>query len=142
MIRSRLKPMKIDLDVLVVGGGPAGSSCAAILASSGIRTAIVESGDFSRFRIGETVRAEVFPLLRQIGISSTEFSKVSRRCPGIVSVWGNDRRPASQPGILNPYGEALRIERAKFDKLLFEFALSAGAIGFTNARLDAAKREN
>ena len=42
-------------DVAVIGGGPAGSTAAALLARSGHRVIVVEKAHHPRFHIGESL---------------------------------------------------------------------------------------
>ena len=56
-----------DCDVLIVGGGPAGSAAAAWLARSGHRVILFERDQFPRFHIGESLLASVNDVLGAIG---------------------------------------------------------------------------
>jgi len=42
-------------DVAVIGGGPAGSTAATVLAKAGLKTLILEREKFPRFHIGESL---------------------------------------------------------------------------------------
>jgi 2-polyprenyl-6-methoxyphenol hydroxylase-like FAD-dependent oxidoreductase len=129
---------RLDLDVLVVGGGPAGAACAIRLAQRGGRVAIVEAGDYSRFRIGETLSASVGPLLLELGVPVGEQQWASPST-GVTSVWGQPVA-ARRPSILNPYGRGWRVDRRCFDGALFAQARNAGAAGFMRCRLATAQR--
>ena len=74
----------LDLDVLVIGGGPAGSACAIRLARGGARVAIVEASEFSRFRIGETIAPSVRPLLAQFGVEAGDDCDWSAPSTGVT----------------------------------------------------------
>jgi flavin-dependent dehydrogenase len=52
-----------DCDVLIVGGGPAGSTAAAALARAGRRVILLERDQFPRFHIGESLLASVNDVL-------------------------------------------------------------------------------
>ena len=56
-----------DCDVLVAGGGPAGSAAAAYLARAGRRVVLLQRDQFPRFHIGESLLASVNDVLRAIG---------------------------------------------------------------------------
>ncbi len=128
----------LDLDFLVVGGGPAGSACAIQLAKAGGRVAIVESSDFSQFRIGETLEPSLGPTLLQLGLE-IEKREWSAPCLGITAAWGRSSA-ARRPNIFSPYGGSWRVDRRKFDRALFERARNAGATAFLEARVTSAAR--
>jgi flavin-dependent dehydrogenase len=127
-----------DLDVLVVGGGPAGAACAIRLARGGARVAVVEASDFSHFRIGETLDPALAPLLKRLGVR-IDAQPWSAPCNGVAAAWG--RPTATQrPSMLNPYGRGWRVDRRTFDRILFEHAHSAGAMASLGCRFVAAQR--
>src|SRR6267154_6019035 len=54
-------------DVAIVGGGPAGSSCAAFCALAGLRTLIVEREKFPREKVcGDCLNPASWPILRRL----------------------------------------------------------------------------
>ena len=57
-----------DYDVLVVGGGPAGSSAATFLSRGGLRVAVVEREAFPRFHVGESLLPANLPVLERLGV--------------------------------------------------------------------------
>src|SRR5205814_7534086 len=57
-----------DLDAIVCGGGPAGSTFATIMARAGRRVALFERERFPRFHIGESLLPWNVPLLERIGV--------------------------------------------------------------------------
>lgn len=128
----------LDLDVLVVGGGPAGAACAIRLARGGSRIAIVESSDFSRFRIGETLDASVRPLMLRLGVELAG-QKWLAPCNGVAAAWGRPTA-ARRPSFLNPHGGGWCVDRKDFDRTLFNQARNVGAAAFTRCRLVAAER--
>jgi len=57
-----------DFDVLIVGGGPGGSTAATCLAQAGLRVACFERERFPRFHIGESLLPANLPLFDRIGV--------------------------------------------------------------------------
>ena len=57
-----------NYDAIIIGGGPAGSCCGALLSQNGLRTLIVEKDEFPRFHIGESLLPNGNRILKEIGI--------------------------------------------------------------------------
>jgi flavin-dependent dehydrogenase len=118
-----------DCDVLVIGGGPGGSTAALQLARAGIKVILLEKGSHPRFHIGESFLPRNFPLLKELGLDAA-----LRRLPhmpkyGAEFGMGNDlntTRFTFDMGLV-PGSETFNIARAHFDKMLFEEARAAGA---------------
>ena len=80
------------MDVAIVGGGPAGSAAALTLARfSGLETVLVERGDYSETRIGETIGPGVIPLLRFLGVADTFAASQHRQGFSTAAAWGSDQ---------------------------------------------------
>lgn len=58
-----------DCDVLIVGGGPAGSTAAALLAERGYQVTLLEKAHHPRFHIGESLLPANLPLLEKLGVA-------------------------------------------------------------------------
>ena len=58
-------PMKTDVDVLIIGAGPAGSSAASLLHKQGFRLLVTEKQHFPRFVIGESLLPHCMDLLQE-----------------------------------------------------------------------------
>lgn len=124
---------ELDLDALIIGGGPAGSACANRLARGGARVAIVEATDYSAFRIGEVIDSSAQSHLSSLGLEALETQAWASRCSGVMATWGS---VASEPRVpmFEFHGRSYRVDRNRFDQALFNSAERAGAIGFTRSR--------
>jgi flavin-dependent dehydrogenase len=113
-------------DVLVLGGGPAGTSAAIIAAQRGLRVAIVEREVFPRHRPGETLHPGVEPLLRQLGVWHEVEQLGFLRHSGTRVTWWNE--PQFVPFGKDDGGPWLGLQawRADFDAVLINQARRLG----------------
>jgi flavin-dependent dehydrogenase len=58
----------VDADVVVIGGGPAGSTVSALIAQQGHRVELFERERFPRFHIGESLIPETYWVLKRLGM--------------------------------------------------------------------------
>lgn len=114
-----------DWDVVVVGGGPAGSSVAGVLANRGFRVALVEGAKFPRKHVGESLLAVSMPYLRELGVADIIENGGFVKKFGAVFSWGGKRRDMR---LAMPYpGYAFQVSRDRFDELLLQAAENVGA---------------
>src|SRR5229473_984727 len=122
--------MSFDCDVIVAGGGPAGSAAAAWLARSGHRVILFERDRFPRFHIGESLLPSVNDVLGAIGAEDLV------RQAGFPQKWGASfltgdggvQRYADfavASGVRAP--QTWQVPRAAFDHLLLQHAAASGA---------------
>ena len=65
-------------DVLVIGGGPAGSTISALLAEQGWHVELLEKDHHPRFHIGESLLPHSLPMLDRLGVLP-EIEKIGIR---------------------------------------------------------------
>lgn len=117
-----------DCDVIVIGGGPAGSTAAALLAREGRRVMIVDRDAWPRYHIGESLLPGVLPFLDALGAREAVEALGFRRKTGQTFQWGRDRTPWTidfRQLDVHPY--AYFVERAAFDHALLKNAVRHGA---------------
>ena len=122
--------MSFDCDVIVAGGGPAGSAAAAWLARSGHRVVLFERDRFPRFHIGESLLASVNDVLAAIGADGLVRQEGFPQKWGATFLTGDGRIErfadfAVAPDVRAP--QTWQVPRARFDHLLLQHAAASGA---------------
>jgi flavin-dependent dehydrogenase len=130
--------MKSEYDCLVIGGGPAGSTVATLVAEAGFSTALVEREKVPRFHVGESLMPETYWTFERLGVldkmkQSNFVKKVSVQ---FVSHKGHESQPFYfQEHDPRDCAATWQVERADFDKMLFDNAAEKGAECFDETRV-------
>ncbi|KAJ3809577.1 putative halogenase [Lentinula lateritia] len=114
--------------VLVVGGGPAGSYTAAALANEGVDVIVLEASKFPRYHIGESLLPSIRPLLGFIGA----LSKIEKHgfCPkpGAAVKFNQHKKEGYTDFVAqDPTNMSWNVIRSEFDDILLRHASSCGA---------------
>jgi flavin-dependent dehydrogenase len=116
-------------DVLIVGGGPAGSSAASILAEQGYRVVVLEKARHPRFHIGESLLPANLPLLERLGVA-TQVRAIGMEKWGAEFVSPTDGRH-QEFQFANGWDKSLQlayqVRRSEFDEILLRRAGQLGA---------------
>src|ERR1700730_4880222 len=145
--------IKPDVDVAIVGGGPAGSSTASYLAKAGLKCAVFERELFPRPHVGESLVPAATRVLREIGCIE-QMDQV-----GFVRKFGAVWTAASNPRFYEHNWDGLEpdcnaeirfeereqegvdrnhtwhVDRSKFDLLLLEHAHRLGAAVYEGCKV-------
>lgn len=122
-----------EFDVVVVGGGPSGSTVAAVVALRGRRTLVLESELFPRYQIGESLLpSTIHGICRLIGASDAVANAGFTRKRGGTFKWGSSKDPwtfafSVSPKMAGPTAFSYQVERMKFDQILLDNASRVGA---------------
>lgn len=134
---SRIEPAGGDCDVLVVGGGPGGSTIAALLAERGRDVVVLEKAQHPRFHIGESLLPANLPLFEKLGLAE-DVHRIGLFKPGAEFVSDRYRKSnlfffATASHLIADH--SYQVRRAAFDQLLFENCRRRGARSFENMRV-------
>jgi len=124
-------------DVLVIGGGPAGSTCATLLAKKGFQVILTEKEEHPRFHIGESLLPANMPLLEHLGVSE-EVKKI-----GLLKLGIEFSSPEHEHVSLIQFTDcwdkdlswSYQVRRSEFDEILFRNAAKEGVQTIENCRV-------
>ena len=142
-------------DVAITGGGPAGSTTAALLARAGRRVILFEREKFPRFHIGESLLPFSMKAFTRLGLHEKFLNA------GFINKYGGEIMGACsdagtkfffKDGYLSQTDHAYQVSRGDFDKVLLDHAAESGAevheqtpveaVEFSNHGIDLAVRSN
>jgi len=116
-------------DVVVIGGGPAGSTCSTLLAQHGCRVELFERERFPRFHIGESLIPETYWVLKRLNMLpkmqashfvkkySVQFVNASGKLSAPFYFWDNKPHECSQ---------TWQVARSEFDQMMLDNAREHG----------------
>ena len=124
-------------DVFVIGGGPAGTTIATLLANRGLDVVLAEKDHHPRFHIGESLLPANLELFERLGVLA-EVEEI-----GIRKYGAEMNSPLhDEPTMLNfadawdsSYPYAYQVRRSELDKILFDHCASSGARAMQGCRV-------
>src|SRR5437764_5796965 len=112
-------------DVIVIGGGPGGSTVSTLLAQQGYRVQLFERERFPRFHIGESLIPETYWVLKRLNmldkLRNSHFTKkysvqfVSQSGRVSAPFYFHDKNP-------HECSQTWQVDRSEFDKMLLDNA--------------------
>ncbi len=126
-------------DVLVIGGGPAGSTIAALLAEQGKSVILIDKDQHPRFHIGESLLPFNVPLLDQLGVLA-QVEQIGMPKFGIEFVSPDHERPSFlefSSGWHKDMSYSFQVRRSEFDHILLKNAAAKGANVIESTRVTA-----
>ena len=119
---------KEEVDVLIVGAGPAGSVAAGLLRKRGIGVLVIEKEMFPRFSIGESLLPQSMAYIEEAGMLQAVVEAGFQYKNGAAFARGDrytdfDFREKFSPG----WGTTYQVQRAQFDDVLIREAQKQGA---------------
>ena len=135
---TRAAAVERECDVVVVGGGPAGATVAALVAERGHRLQLFERERFPRFHIGESLVPETYWVLKRLGmlprLRQSRF--VKKHSVQFVSSGGRLSAPFYfQDNRPHECSQTWQVVRSEFDQLMLDNAREHGAAVHEGARV-------
>ncbi len=112
--------------ILVIGGGPGGSTAAAMLAREGFDVTVLERDAFPRYHIGESLLPSVLDFLDLSGARPKVEAYGFQRKPGGHIEWGSNQWDLYFNELTGNHTYSFQVIRSEFDKLLLDHAESEG----------------
>jgi 1H-pyrrole-2-carbonyl-[peptidyl-carrier protein] chlorinase len=130
-----------DAPVIIIGGGPAGSTLGAYLAKAGVRHLILDQAVHPRAHVGESLVCSTTRIFQDIDfLPVMEREKFVRKHGAVWTHWANEHehvirfREIPELGLTQDY--TYHVDRGRFDQLLLRHAAQRGSRVIENARVE------
>jgi flavin-dependent dehydrogenase len=116
-------------DVLVAGGGPAGSALSLRLARAGCAVAQLERTSYNSFRVGESLPPNAARQLMRLGVWGQFLQTGPTAVYGVQSAWGTSELDTSS-FLTHPFMNGWHVDRGRLDLMLGRCSEDAGTQSF------------
>ena len=115
-------------DVVVIGGGPGGSTVATMLSRQGFKVLLLERERFPREHVGESLLPASMPVLADLGVLAAVQEAGFLTKWGATMLWGRDKTPWSWhfKETNQTYPHSYQVWRPQFDQILLENSRANG----------------
>jgi len=119
--------MQTEVDVLIIGAGPAGSSAAALLHKQGFKLLVVEKQIFPRFVIGESLLPHCMDLLKEADLlDAVEARGFIHKCGAVFRRDGETCNFDFSDQFTDGWKYTFQVPRADFDQTLADTVAARG----------------
>ncbi len=125
-------------EVVVIGGGPAGSTTSTLIARQGHRVELFERERFPRFHIGESLIPETYPVLERLGMlpKMRQSGFVEKHSVQFFNAKGKGSKPFYfADNKRHPSSQTWQVVRSEFDQMMLENAREHGVVAHEGARV-------
>jgi flavin-dependent dehydrogenase len=112
---------------LVIGGGPAGSTTATLLARNGVDVTLLELSRFPRYHIGESLLPSILPIMDLLGAREKMDNYGYTLKQGAFLEWGQERWPLNFGEMAGDLTYGYQVIRSEFDHMLLKHSAEQGA---------------
>ena len=131
-----------QVDVAIVGAGPAGTAAAlTLLKYSALNVAVLEKSDGSQARVGETVAPSLQPLLEYLDVWKSFEADGHLPSYGSSAAWGSSQA-MSRDFLFTGRGYGWHLDRSRFDHMLANEMVKRGGWLSTTTHLAECKRDS
>ena len=112
--------------ILVIGGGPAGSTVSTLLARQGFDVILLERDVFPRYHIGESLLPSALQIFDLLGVREKIEAQGFQRKPGVYLQWREEQWTLNFGELSGNDAYTFQVDRAEFDHMLLEHAKTQG----------------